>query len=140
MLNSYIFFKLNFDAASIRYNLDAIPDETNIIEGTTAIEDLLLGVGYRIGKNKVQYFLLNQVGVRFYDYPKINHGDGVISVLQENKSIGFNRFSVGVEYYLNDKMAVTLEGFFGSTLQQKDFWENKNSSVGLTIGVTTALF
>ncbi len=84
--------------------------------------------------------LLNQVGVRFYDYPTINHGDGVISVLQENKSIGFNRFSVGVEYYLNDKMAVTLEGFFGSTLKQKDFWEDKTSSVGLTLGVTTALF
>ena len=135
-----IFFKLNFDAASTRYNLDAIPGETNIIEGTTAMEDLLLGVGYRIGKNKVQWFLLNQMGVRFYDYPKINHGDGVISVLQENKSIGFNRFSVGIEYYLDDKMAVTLEGFSGSALHQKDFWEDKISSIGLTIGVTTALY
>ena len=135
-----IFFKLNFDAASTRYNLDAVPDETNIIEGTTAMEDLLLGVGYRIGKNKVQWFLLNQVGIRFYDYPEINHDNDAISVLQKNKSTGFNRFSLGVEYYLDDKMAVTFEGFFGSTLQQKDFWEDKNSSLGLTIGVTTALF
>ncbi len=51
-----IFFKLNFDAANTRYNLDAIPDETNIIEGTTSMEDLLLGVGYRLGNDKVQWF------------------------------------------------------------------------------------
>ncbi len=135
-----VFYKLNYDVFDTEYKLNNINNFTNIIQGKTAIEDIVMGVGYRVRKSKVRYFLLYQLGVRFYDYPKSEQTNDIIIILQKKNTNTLSRYSLGTEYYINSKSAITLEIFFANVWRKKDFWKTNNNSLGITIGFTTTIF
>jgi len=134
-----IFFRLNYDTYDVRYQLSSLNGLTNIVEGTAFFSDLITGAGFRLGTEKWRFFLLTQGGVKFYDYPNARPIENGLAIEMGNKSAPILRLTVGSEYYINSKTAVTFDFFYGNVFSNEHFWNSGNGIIGASIGFTTAL-
>jgi hypothetical protein len=137
--NSDFFLRANYDTYNSKYTIDNAGNFGNILKGTAFFSDVLLGVGYRHGTNNHRFFGLLQPGIKFFDYPTATQNQQVIEVNQTRRRIFNGRLSLGYEYYINEKSALTLEVFHGNTFQNTYFWRQSGASNGLSIGFVTAL-
>lgn len=138
---SGFFFRLNYDTYNTSYEFNNVLDFSNVIKGTVAFSDLIAGVGYRwsIGDN-FRVFAILQPGVTFYDFPNAILDGNNILVSQDGKSIFTSRATLGLEYYINPKSALTFDIFQSQVWRKEDFWTSNQGAYGLAIGFVTALF
>ena len=138
--NSELFTRLNFDTYDAQYQLEKVNDLTNVISGSVLFSDLLIGGGYRLGKIKKRFFILLQPGLKFYYYPRADKTNAIINIEQNSKKIFTSRITLGFEYYINDKNAISLDILQNQIWKIIDFWQDKTMSIGMSIGFITALF
>lgn len=134
------FFRLNYDTYNAQYKLTTTNKLTNILQGTAAFTDLLLGAGYRFGNEKLRFFVLAQSGIKFYDYPNALVDGTLVTIEQQNKISPVSRLSVGIEYYISPKSAFSIDLFYNQTWSSNYFWTDQGGAIGISIGFTTALF
>ncbi len=137
--NNDIFARINYDNIGAEYSLENI-NTTNIIGGKTSFNDILAGVGYRFGDEKFRCFLMVQPGIRLYNYPFATINGNEITIDQTGNSIFLTRATVGLEYYFDEKTAISVDVFQNQVWEQRDFWSDRGDSFGFSIGVITALF
>ncbi len=138
---SGFFIRLNYDTYSTSYELSNLDNLSNVVKGTASFSDLILGGGYRqsVGDN-LRVFLLLQPGVKFYDFPIAATTGTTILIDQDNKSIFTSRTSLGAEYYINRKSAISFDVFYNQVWSKQDFWTENTAAYGLSVGFITALF
>lgn len=134
-----LFFRINYDNRKADYSLNPT-GLNNIIEGKVQFDDLIGGLGYRFGKNKLQFVALLQGGVSFYNFPNFELNNNVLSLRNRNKNVPISRATLGLEYYLDANSAITLEVFQSQFWNKEDFWQNNQGSWGIALGVTATLY
>lgn len=133
------YFRLNYDNRKATYNIQPT-GLTNVIEGKVNFSDLIGGVGYRFGKDKLQWIILLQGGVSFYDVPEFELNGSVLNLKNRGKNVPISRFTIGLEYYLDSNSAITLELLQSQFWNQEDFWKDNQSAWGISLGVTATLY
>jgi len=137
--NNDIFLRLNYDNRDASYKLQE-PALTNVVEGKVGFSDLIFGLGYRFGDNTFRMFGLLQAGQMYYSYPEFEQQGNTIVIREPNRTMVITRATLGFEYYLDEKTAITLEFLQSAFWKQQDFWEDHQGSFGFSVGVITSLF
>ena len=137
--NNDVFVRLNYDDADANFTLSE-PGLTNVIEGSLSIKDLLLGGGYRFGDSKFRAFLLLQGGVRFYSYPVIEEAAPSVTISLDGRRLFTSRVTLGFEYYFSERSAFAVEVLQGNAWEKKDFWSERTTSAGFSVGFIATLF
>lgn len=133
-----LLLRLNYDDFSGRLNLRTADNQSYSARIPTS--ELIGGLGYRITKDRHNYFLLAQTGIRFYENPTVRNENGAIAIEQVGSTIGSMRYTLGYEYELFDQVFLNSEVFLGHFLREKDFWLNSNPFFGITVGISARLF
>ncbi|OJJ15312.1 hypothetical protein BKI52_38500 [marine bacterium AO1-C] len=133
------YFRLNYDNRRATYKIQPT-GLTNVIEGKVNFSDLIGGVGYRFGKDKLQWIVLLQGGVSFYDVPEFELAGTVLNLRNKGKNVPISRLTIGLEYYLDSNSAITLELLQSQFWNQEDFWQDNQSAWGISLGVTATLY
>ena len=81
-----------------------------------------------------------QPGLKYYNFPELVINNTTLNIEQGKKSIFSTRLTLGFEYYINDKSAVSIDLLQSQVYEKLDFWEDSGSAVGFSIGFITALF
>ena len=134
------FLRLNYDTHDAEFNLDDLSVTTNIIKGKASLTDLLLGVGYRLGGEKIRYILMIQPGIRLYNFPNATQDGNTIVIEQESDNVWTTRATIGLEYYLDKKAALSLDLFQSQVWQDRSVWRDHRGAFGFSVGIITALF
>lgn len=137
--NNDVFFRLNYDAIDARYEIET-NGISNVVEGKVGFSDLIGGMGYRFGDNDFRIFVLAQAGVRFYTFPVLENRDSILVAREESRNLFTTRFTLGLEYYIDQKTAFTVELAQGQMWKRADFWQDGTGSFGITAGVVTTIF
>ena len=138
--NNDVFFRINYDNYNANYTLTSDNSLTNIITGTAAFTDLLFGAGYRFGDNQFRYFIMLQSGLKYYKFPEFVQNSTVINIEQRKRNIFSTRITLGLEYYINEKSAISFDLLQSQVWKERDFWSNSGSAIGFSIGFITALY
>ena len=133
------YFRLNYDNRRATYKTTPV-GLTNVIEGKVNFSDLIGGVGYRFGKDKLQWIVLLQGGVSFYDVPEFEINGTTLNLKNKGKNVPISRLTIGLEYYLDSNSAITLELLQSQFWNQEDFWKDNQSAWGISLGVTATLY
>lgn len=137
--NSDFFLRLNYDSYNSKYEIHSPQQLGNILKGSVNFSDLILGPGYRHGSQKNRFFVLTQSGIKFFSYPQALQNSNIIEINLERKRTFTGRITTGYEYYINDKSALTIEGFFGHTFNERYFWQDSRSAYGISLGFVTSI-
>lgn len=136
-----LLFRLNYDTYDTNYELENIDNLTNVVNGTAFFSDLILGGGYRLNiDGNLCFLFIFQPGVKFYDFPVATQEGNAITIGQDNRSIFTSRSTLGLEYYLNNKSAISFDLFHNQVWDSVDFWINHRAGFGISLGFITALF
>lgn len=136
--NNDWFLRFNYDNSNANYNFD-FEDFSNVLEGKTRFSDLLLGLGYRLGDKKWRSFLLVQGGTKFYNYPTLEQNGQTLALKDASNQLGLSRVTLGLEYYFDEKSAVSVEVLQSAVWKKQDFWNEKTGSWGILVGFITSL-
>lgn len=135
------FLRLSYDTYSANFEFRDILNFSNVVEGTASFSDLILGVGYREGLGeKIRAFVVVQGGFKFYDFPTAIVDSNSIEIGLDGRNTFTTRVTAGIEYYINNKSAITLDIFQNEAWTDEDFWEDKSGAWGISVGFITALF
>ena len=137
--NNDVFFRLNYDNAQGRFEFED-RETTQVIAGNVGMNYLLGGAGYRFGNKKVRSLVLLQAGWNFYSIPELEQEGTVLLVSERNGRAFATRVTAGLEYYIGERTALTLEVMVGNQWQKKDFWPSNGLSTGVSVGIVTTLF
>ena len=138
--NNDVFIKLNYDSHKANYSLEDLNGLTNIVKGDVNFTDLLLGGGYRFGDATDRLLIMAQAGLKSYDFPEVSQEGNVFNIELASRNIFTTRFTIGYEFYLNDKSAFTLDLFLNRVWNNEDFWLDRGDSYGVSLGFITSLF
>ena len=78
-------------------------------------------------------------GVKLYEFPTASIDGQVIQISQEEKVLFTSSILSTLEYYFDEKSAVTLSIFQNQVWENVDFWEDGRSAYGLSLGFITSL-
>lgn len=134
----HLLFRANYDDFSGRLNLTYPNNQT--YNARIPISEVIGGIGYRLTKNRGNYFLIVQSGFRFYENPIIKNENGNLNIKQKDAITGTIRYTLGYEYELFDNIFLNSEIFAGHFYANKDFWSNTKPYLGITLGVSARLF
>ena len=137
--NNDFFLRLNYDTYSARYSLLNGNSTTNTIEGTAQFQDILFGPGYRLGDNTFRLMFAAMPGIKLYEFPTATVDGQNVEVRQEGKSTFTTVFMSTLEYYFDEKSALTLTLYQNQVWKKTDFWDDGASAVGFSIGFITSL-
>lgn len=137
--NNDFFLRLNYDTYGARYKLSNPVNTINTVEGSVQATDLLLGTGYRLGDNTFRLMFSIQPGIKFYEFPLLNLEERDIKVALEGRSVFTTTFLATLEYYFDEKSALTISLFENQVWQKVDFWEDSGVAFGGSIGFITSL-
>lgn len=133
-----LLFRINYDDFSGRLTLKYTNNQT--YSARIPISELIGGLGYRLTRQRSNYFLIIQSGIRFYENPIIQNIMGDLSILQKGESIGTMRYTLGYEYEIFENIFLNSEFFTGHFYTGKDFWKNDKPFLGITLGISARLF
>lgn len=133
-----LYFRLNYDNRDAKYKVQPT-GLTNVIEGKVQFSDLIGGIGYRFGKD-VQFIALLQAGTSFYTIPSFELVNNVLSLRNLNRNVPISRVTLGVEFYLDNNSAITLEVLQSQFWNKEDFWKDNQSAWGISLGFTATLY
>lgn len=137
--NNDFFIRLNYDTYGARYKLSSGNTTSNTIEGTVQISDVFLAPGYRFGDKTFRLMLAVMPGIKMYEFPTATLDDQQVVIGQEAKSLFSTSVLTTIEYYFDEKSALTLSFFQNQVWQQTDFWEDGGAAYGISIGFITSL-
>lgn len=137
--NNDFFIRLNYDTYGAKYQLDNNNNTTNNIEGTAQFQDILFGPGYRLGDNTFRIMFSAMAGSKLYDVPVASVNGQQVTIISESKSIFTTMLLSTMEYYLDEKSALTFSIYQNQVWRKVDFWEDGGSAVGFSIGFITSL-
>lgn len=137
--NNDFFLRLNYDTHSAKYNILESTSISNNIEGTVQFTDFLIGPGYRMGDNTFRIMFSFMSGVKSYEFPSAVVDGQRILVRQKAKSTFTTFFLTTLEYYIDQKSALTLSVFQNQVWKKQDFWTESGSSFGISLGFITSL-
>ena len=137
--NNDFFVRLNYDTYGAGFLLSDNNTTTNTIEGTVQFTDVLLGPGYRLGDNTFRIMFSVLPGIKLYEFPTADTDGQQIIIRQESKSVFTTVALTTLEYYINEKSALTLSFFQNQVWRKVDFWEDGGSAVGFSVGFITSL-
>lgn len=137
--NNDLFLRVNYDNRDAVYRLES-SDFTNVLEGSVRFTDFLGGIGYRFGDKDVRVFILAQAGITTYDFPNLEVNNNSLSVTNEKDNLFITRATLGIEYYLAERTAISIEFLQSQVWENEDFWDDKTGSWGVSFGVIAALF
>jgi hypothetical protein len=133
-----LLLRINYDDFSGRLNLKYTNNQT--YSARIPISEFIGGLGYRLTRQRNNYFLMAQSGLRFYENPVIETTNGNLSIEQRHATIGTMRYTFGYEYELFENVFLNSEIFAGYAYVDKDFWSNAKPHYGITLGVSARLF
>jgi len=137
--NNDFFIRLNYDTYGSNYTLGNQNNTTNTITGSVQFTDIVSGIGYRLGDNTFRLMFAFMPGVKLYEFPTASIDGQQVTVRSTSKSI-FTSISLStLEYYIDEKSALTLSLYQNQVWRKVDFWENGGSAVGFSIGFITSL-
>jgi len=137
--NNDFFVRLNYDTYSAKFKVPNDNQTTNTIEGTIQFTDVVSGFGYRLGDNTFRLMFSAMPGIRLYEFPTASVNGQQVIVRTESKSIFTTIFLVTMEYYIDEKSALTFSLYQNQVWKAVDFWENGGSALGFSIGFITSL-
>ncbi len=133
-----LLFRINYDNFRGTLNLKYPNNQTYI--GKTPITELIGGLGYRLTRQRGNYFIIVQSGVRFYEKPIIENTNGKLTIEQKEETIGIMRYTLGYEYEVFERVFLNSEIFVGNLYTTKDYWTNERPYFGITLGISSRLF
>ena len=136
--NNDFFIRLNYDTYSANYNLPN-STATNSVEGTVQFTDVMLAPGYRFGDKTFRLMFSPMPGIKLYEFPTAQIDGQQVVVRSKSKSIFTSIFLTTLEYYVDEKSALTLSLYQNQVWRKVDFWEDRGSAVGFSIGFITSL-
>lgn len=137
--NNDFFLRLSYDTYGARYQLPAANSTFNTIEGTVQMTDVSLAPGYRMGDNTFRLMFSFMPGIKLYEFPTAEVINQQIEIRQEGKSIFTTTFLTTLEYYFDEKSALTLSAFQNQVWKRVDFWEDSGAAYGISLGFITSL-
>lgn len=137
--NNDFFVRLNYDTYGANYVLTNNNNTTNTIEGTAQFTDVVSGLGYRLGDKTFRLMFAAMPGIKLYEFPTATLDGQRIIVRSKAKSIFTTIFLSTLEYYIDNKSALTLSVYQNQVWREVDFWEDGGSAVGFSIGFITSL-
>lgn len=137
--NNDFFVRINYDAYAAQYMLANQNNTTNTIQGSVQFTEIVSGLGYRMGDRTFRFMIAAMPGIKKYEFPTATLEGQVITVNTEAKSIFTTLFLTTLEYYIDNKSALTLSLYQNQVWREVDFWENGGSAVGFSIGFITSL-
>lgn len=137
--NNDFFIRLNYDTYGAKYNLANSNGTTNTIEGTAQFTDLVFGPGYRLGDNTFRLMFAALPGIKLYEFPTADTNGQQIILKQESKSVFTTMLLSTLEYYIDEKSALTLSVYQNQVWEDGDFWVGGRSAVGFSVGFITSL-
>lgn len=137
--NNDVFLRLNYDTYGAEYNLLQSNNTTNSISGTVQFTDFLIAPGYRFGDKTYRMMFAVGPGWKMYDFPvgEINETDILIS--QDRRSVFTTSFMTALEYYFDEKSAITFTVYQNQVWDNVDFWEDHGGAWGFSLGFITSL-
>ncbi|MEM6804600.1 MAG: hypothetical protein AAF696_24585 [Bacteroidota bacterium] len=137
----HLFFRGNYDQYSSTYKVKAEEAAEIVLDNHANMSDVILGPGYRFGKNAHRFTLLYQAGIKYYSKAAILPGlNKKVLFMEEGYSIFTHRLSTGIEYYFGPTFSITLEAFHNMVGKRKDYWTERKGSLGLTLGLQGTFF
>jgi hypothetical protein len=137
--NNDFFVRLNYDTYGARYNLQDENATSNTIEGTAQMYDVSIAPGYRFGDDTYRLMISFMPGIRFYEFPSASITNQQILIGQESNYLFTTSALITLEYYFDQKSALTLSLFQNQVWKKVDFWADGGSAVGISIGFITSL-
>lgn len=133
-----LMFRINYDDFSGRVNLNYAGNQT--YSARIPISEFKGGMGYRLTRQRSNYFLIIQSGIRFYENPIINNVNDNLIIEQKGETIGTMRYTLGYEYEIYESIYINSELFTGHFYRSKDFWTHQRPYWGITFGISARLF
>lgn len=137
--NNDFFVRVSYDTYGAQYNLSRSNNTTNNIEGKVQFTDVLIAPGYRFGDKKYRMLFSVMPGIKLYEFPVASLNGQQILVSQKGRSIFTTSFLTVLEYYFDEKSALTLSLFQNQVWRKTDFWEDGGSAFGFSVGFITSL-
>jgi hypothetical protein len=134
-----LFLRFNLDNRSHAYQL---PENmlTNVISGQIQFNDYAFGPGYRMGGSSLKFVGLLQGGISQVSYPVITGPINQFKIEDQTSLTPIIRATLGLEYYLDPKAALTLETGYTYSTQSSIIKRNPASLFTLSLGLTATLF
>ena len=137
--NNDFFIRVNYDTYNSRYTLANNNNTTNTLEGTVQFSDLLIGPGYRLGDNTFRLMFAFMPGIKLYEFPTATVNGQQVIVSQDAKSTFTTLALSTLEYYIDEKSALTFSLYQNQVWNGVDFWQDGRSAIGFSIGFITSL-
>lgn len=134
-----LFLRFNFDNRNSRFEI-AENATTNVVEGQLKLNDYVIGLGYRIGHQKIKGIGLCQAGISSYNFPFITGMNSDFKIKEAQASSPIIKSTLGLEYYVAPNAALTLETTYILQTSNAVFWNKSFNAFGISIGLTTTLF
>ena len=128
-------FRYAYDIRSTRYKISQ-NTTTNALEGKVKFNDNIIGLGYRLGKQKLKTIGLLQTGLSSYQNPTITGTTNDYKIIDKKAQEVIYKFTLGVEYYIDQTTAIIIETDY-SILSRSIFL---GDALGVSLGITTTLF
>ncbi|SDF55547.1 Outer membrane protein beta-barrel domain-containing protein [Mucilaginibacter pineti] len=135
-----LFIRFNYDAITNHYQQVYQNSPTNVTTGKLSSTIFSLGLGYRQKVGIFKVFGLLQPGIGINNYDRVHIDQGAISVNQISRSHLSFKVSGGLEYYLAQHFAVTIEPSFFYLSPRGNYRLLNAQSFNLSMGFTTTLF
>lgn len=134
-----LFLRFNLDNRSHAYQL---PENTltNVISGQMQFNDYALGPGYRLGGTSLKFVGLLQGGISQVSYPVITGPINQLKIEDQTSLTPIIRATLGLEYYLDPKAALTLETGYTYSTHSSIVRRYPASLFTISLGLTATLF
>lgn len=133
-----LFIRFSSESSSPTYQLQVALDEINVIEGELRIQDWLIGLGYRVGEQRFRGTLAMLYGVRRFNFPTYEIQNNTIQILDKKRFQGTASLVFSCEFYITSNILISLSGFYNHAFKQDLFWEDGQSAVGITFGLSSS--
>ena len=137
--NNDFFLRINYDTYSANYKLSNTTSLTNTIEGSVQFTDVVSGLGYRFGDKTYRLMVAALPGVKLYEFPTASVEEQQIVLKSTGKSVFTTIFLSTLEYYVDEKSALTFSLYQNQVWNKTDFWQNGSAAIGFSIGFITSL-
>ena len=134
------FIRFNFDNRSADYKMKSDSEISNIENGTIQFSDLVIGPGYRYGNEKYQFTCLFQLGNTNYSITNVEQNGSSFKGVSTKRNLIISKASFGIENYIFETVALSLETSHLYHWQKKDFFKENSNRLTWSIGITTTLF